>query len=164
MKTCIRCGIDKELNDFYAHPQMRDGHLNKCKECCKLIADAREKKLRKNSEEWCKNERIRSKEKYYRLNYRKRQYELNKKKTYKNGKYKNLNRNLKLSSNERIHHWNYNFIDDVIILDKAFHRFIHRFLILDEISLIFKTTENDLLDSKEKHLGYIEEIKIKFNK
>ena len=67
MKTCIRCGIDKELNDFYAHPQMRDGHLNKCKECCKLIADAREKKLRKNSEEWCKNERIRSKEKYYRF-------------------------------------------------------------------------------------------------
>ena len=58
MKKCIRCGIDKELNDFYVHPKMRDGHLNKCKECCKEVADIREKKLRKNSEEWCEKERL----------------------------------------------------------------------------------------------------------
>ena len=75
MKKCIRCGNDKELDDFYAHPQMLDGHLNKCKECCKEVGDLREKKLRENPK-FCEEERLRSKEKYYRLNYKVRQFEL----------------------------------------------------------------------------------------
>ena len=34
-KECRECGQMKELTEFYPHPKMKDGHLNKCKWCVK---------------------------------------------------------------------------------------------------------------------------------
>ena len=34
-KTCFKCNTVKLLEDFYKHPNMPDGHVNKCKECNK---------------------------------------------------------------------------------------------------------------------------------
>lgn len=38
MKSCITCQRVKPLADFYPHPRMADGHLNKCKECQKIAS------------------------------------------------------------------------------------------------------------------------------
>lgn len=34
-KVCFKCGVERPLTEFYAHPRMKDGTVNKCKECNK---------------------------------------------------------------------------------------------------------------------------------
>lgn len=34
-KVCFKCGVENPLTEFYAHPQMKDGTVNKCKGCNK---------------------------------------------------------------------------------------------------------------------------------
>jgi hypothetical protein len=48
MKVCRECKTEKPLSDFYKHPQMADGHLNKCAECVKSrVTKHREANLEK---------------------------------------------------------------------------------------------------------------------
>ena len=40
MKICKWCNVEKSLELFHKHKRMADGHLNKCKSCCLLYANA----------------------------------------------------------------------------------------------------------------------------
>ena len=153
---------------------MSDGHLNKCKACTKLDAINNEKKLRKN-EEWVLNEKKRQRDKYYRLNYRElhkptaeRKKEIIKK---YNQKYpeKALARKyteifLTKSSEKHLHHWSYNQEDwlDIIELNIRDHYFLHRYIIYDQERMMYRGLDGILLDTKEKHLEYFNQCKVKY--
>lgn len=44
LKTCFKCGKEKPIEEFYIHRAMKDGHLNKCKDCTKQ--DTRENRIK----------------------------------------------------------------------------------------------------------------------
>jgi len=56
-KTCFKCGESKPLTEFYKHPKMADGRVNKCKECNKKDV---QKNYRENIDNITKYERKRA--------------------------------------------------------------------------------------------------------
>jgi len=80
MKTCIKCGREKTDEEFYAHSDMADGRLNKCKECC--CTEARENRA-KNLDRVAEYERDRAtrpERKKVQLAYQRRYREINREK------------------------------------------------------------------------------------
>ena len=61
MKTCFKCNRLLPLTEFYTHPRMADGHLNKCKECNKKDVIANRCKRR---EQYSEYERTRNREEH----------------------------------------------------------------------------------------------------
>ena len=46
LKKCFKCRKTKTIYDFYKHSNMKDGRLNKCKECTKIdVKKNRDKKI-----------------------------------------------------------------------------------------------------------------------
>ena len=158
-KICFKCGLLKPLNDFYQHDKMKDGHLNKCKDCTKNDVHIRDTLLREDFK-YCEKERLRSKEKYHRLNYKEKQFLQHKSKPYINSVTKNIHRKLKLQQNQNAHHWNYNFLDDVIVVDRKIHKKLHTMILLHS-DLYFTNKKTGNIMNKKDHIDMINEIILK---
>lgn len=156
-KKCFKCGNVKPLIEFYKHPKMKDGHVNKCISCNKNDIHLNYE-LKSKDKNFLEKERLRGREKYKRLNYKDRQKEIDKDLHWKKtSKYKNLNRKFKLEKGLELHHWNYNyeFLEDILILTRKQHKKAHKYLVLDKVKMIFKTIDGVYLDSKVKHIQYL---------
>ena len=171
-KTCFKCGIDKDLTEYYKHSQMGDGHLNKCKECTKKDTKVRSNEKMKDPN-YAEKERARHREKYHRLNYKgkhKPTYDQKKKamdnynaKFPEKVKARNATSHLKAKKKgNHLHHWSYNdeHFKDVIEITEKKHNLIHRYMNYNQDAKMYEAIEADmgLLNTREKHELYIRYI------
>jgi hypothetical protein len=146
---------------------MGDGHLNKCKECTKKDTKARlDEKLK--DPEFAESERTRHRGKYYRLGYKdKHKPSAEKKKEIMdryNSRYpEKAAARMKSQRLESVlghlHHWSYNIEDstDVIDISGRDHAKAHRFLVYDQERMMYRRSDNnELLDTRESHIEWIE--------
>ena len=128
-KKCFKCGRTLPIEEFYAHSQMADGHLNKCKECTRndVIRDYNRKS---QDESWMDKERARGREKYKRLNYSKRPFANKTRRDFPgcNGAACALKRRGYDLEGKEAHHWNYNLPHSVFLLSRKAHHRIHTFI------------------------------------
>jgi hypothetical protein len=164
-KKCFKCGAEKEISEFYMHKAMGDGHLNKCKECTK-----RDVKMsidsKKDDPAWVEKERARGREKYRRLRYKdaatKKAPNSESKKRWRNmypekrlagSAAQRLDR-----KKDHLHHWSYQkeHWKDCIDVSVYEHSKAHRFLVYDQERMMYRRSDNnELLDTREKHVAFI---------
>jgi len=85
-KICFKCGVEKSLSDFYKHPQMKDGHLNKCKTCTKRDNNWNRLKNREHYRQYDKQRQQKEERKQKKLEYQRTYRTKNRKKGRVQGK------------------------------------------------------------------------------
>ncbi len=178
MKKCFICGIEKELTEFYAHPQMGDGHLNKCKDCTKSYIKSHTK-AKAADPVWIEKERKRGRDKYmrYKLGNGTLPQRIHKIKAVSlesnlravneyNLRYpekamaKHASGRINPPNGLEKHHWSYNkeHYKDVFFLSRKDHNTIHRFMVYDQERMMYRNLQGKLLDTRERHEQHIIEF------
>lgn len=150
-KKCFKCGKVKDISNFYKHKEMKDGYLNKCKDCAKK--DVSENYFKKE-DKYKKYDQIRNQKRKKYIKLKSEEYQIKNK--VKTNSYKkkwaeknhlkraahiiigNLLRDGKLTrgpcqicktmENIEAHHFDYAKPFDVIWLCKEHHQKVHWWL------------------------------------
>lgn len=145
-KVCFKCGRELPLDNFYKHPQMADGHLNKCKDCTKSDVH---KKYMENIENpgYVEKERARGRDKWRRLYRGKKQEVAHHVETVRRFIERRIG---PIDDDMEIHHWNYNFLHKVFLLSRRHHARLHKLIMFDEETQCF-SYQGKILATREEH-------------
>lgn len=150
MKKCFVCGLVKELDFFYRHPFMADGHLNKCVECTKAQSTLRYyKKIKEPG--WIESERQRGRAKYKKYRY----ISGHKSDPFKKA-VRALSSHIRGKNGIEFHHWSYlpEHAKDVIPLTISAHRRLHKKINYEDAHKCY-SFGGELLNTKDKHLNFL---------
>lgn len=164
-KQCRRCRKEKQIDDFYVHPRMADGHLNICKECKKK--DSQNDYNRKIFDfEWKIKERVRTRERNKRLGYSPKSKD--KKATIDKyfDKYPeksiaySLSGSIVVPEGKEKHHWSYSVehAKDVIFLTKQEHDKVHCYIEYFQPAKMYKTIFGEPLFTKERFVAFMDYV------
>jgi len=168
-KICRRCGIEKDLSEYYKHAQMKDGHLNICMICKK--GDA----INQYSEnmqdfEWKIKERKRTRERNIRLGYwvKNKPSASSKKKAIHSYfekypeklKAQSLCGNIKNPIGKEKHHWSYNNSDlrDITFLAPVDHNKLHCYIEYFQPAKMHKTIFGEPLYTKDRFIKFMDYV------
>lgn len=156
-KVCFKCGLRKPLSEFYKHPMMGDGHLNKCKECTKR--DVHKDYLRKSEDPvWVEKERARGREKFKRLGYKYKFKMIRSINPLEAGISKRARRRGYDTKGKELHHWNYNKPFSVFLVPRKIHKLLHRHLIVNYNDKFCYTENKERLQTVEQAEKYFNEV------
>lgn len=155
-KICFKCRRELLISDFYKHPQMADGHLNKCKECAK--ADVHDNYLKNlDNPGYVEKERERGRDKYRRLYKGIKHDHSHGGSSARNARAYIERRVGNLPEDVELHHWNYNFPFKVFQLSRRHHARLHKLIVFDEESQCF-SYKGKLILTKEEHEALIKTV------
>jgi hypothetical protein len=154
-KKCFKCGRTLPITEFYSHPNMKDGHLNKCKECHHEDCRKYRVKMSKDSA-FVEHERERSKEK-----------DKNRKRNRRNFFSRNAQRDMKVKGIDtkglEAHHWNYNLRRSVFLLSKRAHHCIHAMTSVNIADGYTYTKDGRRIESEHEAFSEYVSILTKYN-
>jgi hypothetical protein len=180
-KQCFKCKVIKPLTEFYKHLKMKDGTVNKCKDCNKNDVKGNYLEHIKDPN-YIEKERKRGREKHHRLYNESNKFTIDENfRIVKTDKEILKQRRLIARQNHFLkfpekfastkyntwrlvtkgfegHHWSYNIehVYELIELTPKNHKKAHRFIVYDQERFMYRRFDtNELLDTKEKHEEFI---------
>lgn len=166
-KKCFKCNEIKDLSEFYPHPQMRDGHLNKCATCTKNDSKKQYKKIMSDPLlSFKERTRCAKKEKERRdAGLSTEQSRISRNQTYRNKYPEKCKANIavqhqKISDGFHKHHWSYlpEFYLDIFVMPSVAHVKIHRYMTYDPERMMYRRLDGVLIDTRDKAESYYKYI------